>query len=199
MKKKLTAAVIVAALIAGLFFAWRIGYFLRKSNDNLPPLTKIAEMEEADVNSLLMGYKIAQLREVWGAPDRSEENEDVWQIGDVTLTVNYKNNGTVVVCGLKTGQNVGGADILAEIPGAVVHLVEIWDRTKEEDLDCDDAFELFYEDDRADYYFNCVKSQYVIAMDSTGRTMDIVTALNEGLATISDLDRFGISYIIAIE
>ena len=58
-------------------------------------------MEEADVNSLLIGYRIIQLREVWGSPDRSSPNKDIWEIGDVTLIVNYKNNGKVVICGLK--------------------------------------------------------------------------------------------------
>ena len=46
--------------------AWFYGYYNRKSNDNLPTLTAIAEMSEADVNSLLPGYHIDQLREVWG-------------------------------------------------------------------------------------------------------------------------------------
>lgn len=32
--------------------AWFYGYYNSKSNDNLPTLTAIAEMSEADVNSL---------------------------------------------------------------------------------------------------------------------------------------------------
>ena len=82
----------------------------------------------------------------------------------------------------------------SEIPGATVFLVEIWDRAKEEQLPCDEAVEKFYEDESFEYYFSCIKSQYVIAMDNTGRTVDIVTALKEGLATVADLDRFGIHY-----
>ena len=54
--------------------AWFYGYYNRKSNDNLPTLTAIAEMSEADVNSLLPGYHIDQLREVWGKPDTSENS-----------------------------------------------------------------------------------------------------------------------------
>lgn len=109
MKKKLIAALFVIIVILGTVFAWRIGYSLRKSNDNLPSLTAISEMSESEINSLLPGYKIIQLREVWGEPDFNEENTDQWKTGDVTLIVNYKNNGEVVICGLKdeNGASVG--------------------------------------------------------------------------------------------
>ena len=68
-----------------------------------------AEMSEAEVNSLLPGYKINQLTTVWGEPDTSEENTVSWKIGDATLIVNYKNNGVVAICGLKddSGASVG--------------------------------------------------------------------------------------------
>lgn len=88
-------------------------------------------------------------------------------------------------------------DISVDIPGATTFIVDIWDRTKEEQLDCADAIELFYEDETAEYYFSCFKSHYVMVMDNTGRTVDIVTALNEGLATIADLDYYGIDYFTA--
>ena len=51
-------------------------------------------MSEADVNSLLPGYHIDQLREVWGKPDSSENSTACWKLGnDTTLVVSYKNNG----------------------------------------------------------------------------------------------------------
>ena len=89
--------------------AWFYGYYNRKSNDNLPTLTAIAEMSEADVNSLLPGYHIDQLREVWGKPDTSEDDTVCWKIGDTTLIVSYKNNGIVAICGLKddSGASIG--------------------------------------------------------------------------------------------
>lgn len=95
-------------------------------------------------------------------------------------------------------------DVSVDIPGATTFIVDIWDRTKaeqsertgtkEEPCDCADAIELFYEDETTEYYFSCIKSHYVMVMDNTGRTVDIVTALNEGLATIADLDYYGIEY-----
>ena len=109
MKKKLMIALIVIAVIAGAIFAWRAAYAMRKNTDNLPTLTAISEMSEAEVNSLLPGYKINQLKSVWGEPDVSENNTVSWEIGDITLIVNYKNNGVVAICGLKddSGVSVG--------------------------------------------------------------------------------------------
>jgi len=101
MKKKLMIALIIIAVIVGAIFAWRVAYAMRKNTDNLPTLTAIAEMSEAEVNSLLPGYKINQLKSVWGEPDASEGNTVSWEIGDITLIVNYKNNGLVAICGLK--------------------------------------------------------------------------------------------------
>ena len=90
--------------------AWFYGYYNHKSNDNLPTLAAIAEMSEADVNSLLPGYHIDQLREVWGKPDTSENGTACWKIGnDTILVVSYKNNGIVAICGLKddSGASIG--------------------------------------------------------------------------------------------
>ena len=72
-------------------------------------------MSEADVNSLLPGYHIDQLREIWGKPDTSENSTACWKRGnDTTLVVSYKNNGIknngiVAICGLKddSGASIG--------------------------------------------------------------------------------------------
>lgn len=101
MRKKCLVLLAVLTVIALCVCVWFYGYCSRKSNDNLPELATIAEMSEADVNSLLPGYKNSQLKEVWGEPNRSKDNTSYWEIGDKTLIVNYNNKGIVVVCGLK--------------------------------------------------------------------------------------------------
>ena len=102
MKKKLSVMAVIILALAICVSAWFYGYYNHKSNDNLPTLTAIAEMSEADVNSLLPGYHIDQLMEVWGKPDINEVNTVCWKIrSDITLVVSYKNNGIVVICGLK--------------------------------------------------------------------------------------------------
>ena len=109
MKKKLSVIAVIVLIIAICVAAWFYGYYNHKSNDNLPTLAAIAEMSEADVNSLLPGYHIDQLKEVWGEPDTSEDSTACWEIGDITLVVNYKNNGIVAICGLKddSGASIG--------------------------------------------------------------------------------------------
>ena len=110
MKKKLSVMTVIILALAICVSAWFYGYYNRKSNDNLPTLTAIAEMSEADVNSLLPGYHIDQLREVWGKPDTSENSTACWKLGnDTTLVVSYKNNGIVAICGLKDdiGASIG--------------------------------------------------------------------------------------------
>ena len=83
---------------------------------------------------------------------------------------------------------------LSEIPGGTRFIVEIRDREEEERLSCAEAEELFYEDETTEYYFNVIKSHYVLVTYDNGNSEDIVTALNAGRAAISDLDRFGIGY-----
>lgn len=101
MKQK--NAIVLASLLVLLLSvgAWFYTYHNRKSNDNLPTLASMEEMDEADVNTLLMGYNRNQLIEVWGKPDDAKENEDIWVINDVLrLRVNSNNKGEVIICGL---------------------------------------------------------------------------------------------------
>lgn len=109
MKKKFSIFATVVLIVLILMSAWFYGYYNRKSNDNLPSLTAIAEMSEADVNSLLRGYQIDQLTEVWGEPDSIQGSTACWEIENITLVVSYKNNGTIVITGLKdsNGTSVG--------------------------------------------------------------------------------------------
>ena len=79
-------------------------------------------------------------------------------------------------------------------PGASVHVVDVWDETMREQIACASAEEKFWEDETNEYYFGCIKSHYIMVMDSTGRIIDVVTALEEGLITIETLDHFGIGY-----
>ena len=82
----------------------------------------------------------------------------------------------------------------SEIPGGKRFIVEIRDRAEEEHLFCAEAEELFYDDETTEYYFNVIKSHYVMVTYNNGNSEDIVTALNAGRATIADLDQFGIEY-----
>ena len=99
--KKIKIVFISLLIVALGVSAWFYAYHHRKSNDNLPTLAAIVEMDEADVNSLLMGYKRAQLHEVWSEPDESSSNQDIWQVHEgASLVVNYNNKDIVVICAI---------------------------------------------------------------------------------------------------
>lgn len=103
MKKRAAVAVGILAVIALGISVWFYAYYNQKSNDNLPSLSAIAEMEEADVNELLIGYRRAQLRTVWEEPDSINSNEDIWEINErMALVVSYNSKDNVVVCALST-------------------------------------------------------------------------------------------------
>lgn len=87
MKKKLMIVVAVIAVIVVAALAWRIGYAMHKSTDNLPKLTMVADMDDEAVNDLLVGYRVIQLETVWGDPDEQDGMSNTWQIDDTTELV----------------------------------------------------------------------------------------------------------------
>lgn len=78
---------------------------------------------------------------------------------------------------------------------ASVYVVDIWDRSIRECLLVNTAIEKFWEDEANEYCFPNMISHYVMVKDNTGRTVDVKTALEEGLITVKDLDTYGIGYI----
>ena len=83
---------------------------------------------------------------------------------------------------------------LSQVPGAILHIVDIWDATQREQIECIRTEEKFYEDETTEYYFPVTKSQYIMVMNSIGKITDVVTALNTGRIMIADLDYNGIEY-----
>ena len=101
MKKKVKIVIIIVWIVVLAVCAWFIGYHTRKSQDNLPSLESIAEMDEADINDLLVGYRNYQLDDVWEDPDIKSENTWIWKIDEHTqLQVSCNNKDKVVVCSL---------------------------------------------------------------------------------------------------
>ena len=90
----------VVGIVIALCIAIALYIFVSpKSTKNIPELSSIAQMEEAEVNQLIVGYSINQLIEVWGEPDISGNNEVRWQLNTTaTLVVNTNNKGKVVIC-----------------------------------------------------------------------------------------------------
>ena len=111
-------------------------------------------------------------------------------------TANEKPTDTIETTAPTTTTNttVEQTENIGEIPGGTTHVVDIWDQTTREQIACASALEKFWEDETNEYYFGCIKSHYIMVMDSTGRIVDVVTALEEGLINIETLDSYGIKY-----
>lgn len=73
---------------------------------------------------------------------------------------------------------------------------EIIDTTKEiKNFSCAEALEEFYSDDEYTYYFDCIKSSYVLVRYTNGIQLSISKSLKYGYITIKDLDKYQIDYI----
>lgn len=75
-----------------------------------------------------------------------------------------------------------------------VEVIEIIDMTKTEDITCADALQKFYADAEYNYFYSCIKSEYVIVEYSDGSQKTVEEALKIGDITIEDLDKFEIKY-----
>lgn len=73
-------------------------------------------------------------------------------------------------------------------------IVSIRDHSKQENLGFAAVLEPFYEDENAVYSFPYPISTFIIVTYLNGESEDIITALESGRATVSDLDKFGIDY-----
>lgn len=72
---------------------------------------------------------------------------------------------------------------------------EIVDTTKDiKDFTCAEALEEFYRDDNYIYYYNCIKSKYVLVRYTHGYEETVTEALKGGRITIKDLDDYNIDY-----
>ena len=120
-----------------------------------------------------------------GCSKADKESDATTPTENVEITIATENNENI---------STETTEDLSEIPGGTRFIIEIRDRTEEEQLTCAEAEELFYEDETTEYYFNVIKSQYIMVVYNNGNSEDIVTALNAGRAAIADLDEFGIEY-----
>ena len=203
MKKWGIVLSILLVVVLGIS-AWYYGYYNRKSNDNIPSkelMLSYCQNQGVDYASeQLQGYKNTQLMEVWGEPDRclSGLYGHIWEINNTyCLTVLYDPNYVVVDVHVtvRNEDDIPQSPIIESEKDALA-IVNIIDRTKTEGLPYDMAEEKFFEDGDNEYYFSGIYSHYVIVHYEDGSQEDVVTALSAGRATIADLDKFEVSYIV---
>lgn len=78
-------------------------------------------------------------------------------------------------------------------------VLEIVDMTKDTNYTCDTALEKIYEDDKNEYYFNCIKSQDIIVKYVNGERENIKSALKRGSVSLKDLGIWEIRYITKVK
>lgn len=101
----------------------------------------------------------------------------------------YKNN---------RGVKMGSWFMNYKIPNDNDNLVikEIKDLTKNMiSFSCAEALDKFYEDDNYEYYYNCLKSKYIVVIYEDNSEETVKDALKKGHIKISDLDNYKIDYI----
>ena len=87
-----------------------------------------------------------------------------------------------------------GLSVEFDLPYTDKSILSITDQTVALDMDFPDVIEIFFEDENSQYCFGNPISQYIIVRYADGNEEDVKTALENGRAVISDLDRFGIRY-----
>ena len=85
-------------------------------------------------------------------------------------------------------------EALLGLYGKDTAVVRLEDKAETQNILTDSALEFFYEDEKHEYYFPSIRSQYVVVHLKNGKEVPVTDALQQGLITIADLDRYGIIY-----
>lgn len=75
----------------------------------------------------------------------------------------------------------------------------ITDNTLKPGFACATALELIYENDLYSYYFECIKSKYIVVNFTDGTSLNIKEALEKEKLSIQELDIYGIEYITEVK
>ena len=152
-------------------------------------LNEVAELVKHKHTVSFVGMMREAVHGYWGKPDYEASGffGDIYHVPDTFESIVFRYDESEIVTAVEI-------EYRNEVPGDALFIVEIRDREKEEHLNCAEAEELFFEDDEYEYYFNVIKSHYIIVTYNNANSEDIITALNSGRATIADLDEFDIEY-----
>ena len=170
MKKKfIIVAFIIILVVAGLVTSYIDSARVRNGVE--PKYTiKIIRDDGNKVTYWGLGYKVIRYPSV-------SPNEP------------YKNN---------RGVKMGSWFMKYKIPNENTKLIikEIKDLTKNMlSFSCAEALDKFYEDDHYEYFYDCLKSKYIVVIYEDNSEETVKEALKQGHIKISDLDKYNIDYI----
>lgn len=100
--KKIMSIVLVLIFLLGLFGC---------NKENIPTIHEVSQMEYKEVNEVLSGKEIQEIREAWGEPAERDGNEDVYQLDEsMLLMITYTDAGIVESCELVCGTPLAPAE-----------------------------------------------------------------------------------------
>ena len=169
MKKKIIyiVSIIIGILLVVSFYTHYIDS-ARVRNGIEPKFTiKLVDESSGKVTYIGLGYKVIRYTKV--SPSEPFKNSQGVKYGSWFMKYELENIDT---------------------------LEEIVDTTKNiKDFACAEMLEEFYQDDEYIYYYNCIKSSYILVKFKDGFQMTVEEALKKDLITIKDLDEYKIDYI----
>ena len=95
MKKALSIVLVIAFLL---------GLTGCSSKDKIPSISEASQMKYDELNQALSGKDIQAIRDAWGEPAVSEDNEKVWKLDEsMLLVITYSDTGIIESCELICG------------------------------------------------------------------------------------------------
>ena len=95
-KSKHMVAVVSTLLILIILIITTILYTRRKNTDNIMSPEITITMSNEQLNSLMNGYYIHQVFEVWGVPTTNSDDIYIWKIGDKSIRFTTNKNEKII-------------------------------------------------------------------------------------------------------
>ena len=174
-------------------------YIWQMSKDNYSCYLANTSMEAISDNSFAydVGASIAEMRAILSTYDVEQKDITVQPVINPFSSYVY-NIDTAYRARVKEifwddNSNVGISNNSQSVT-KTKNVERIVDHSVDDGVSYSTALELFYTDDRYNYYFSNIISQYIIVEFDDGTKNNVKDALIDGEITISDLEKFEIQY-----
>ena len=171
---------------------------------NKLPETKEVIVKDLDELVLVEPYNINEIRdrnEIVNILENQKYTNEVCEgINDFVVTIDNEkyyikeNCLGIVFDGKEANISKKDMDKLLELIYGY-DVLNIVDKTIGSDIICAEALEKFHEDESNEYYFNCIKNEYVIVTYKNGVKENVKDAIKNKRIDISYLDEYEIKYI----